>query len=121
AGEIGLNAEVWDSLSPQHKAAVQRAAEAANSINVGEWAYNNAMFFQTLLNEHKVDVRVFPEDVIDALAKTSAEVVAELANVDERGKEVHDSYMDYFKKALAYSVKTEAPFFASRARQFAAL
>ena len=48
-------------------------------------------------------------------------MVAELANEGERGKEVHDSYMDYFKKALAYSVKTEAPFFASRARQFAAL
>lgn len=121
AGEIGLNAEVWDSLSDQHKAAVQRAIEAANSINVGAWAYNNAMFFQTLLNEHEVDVRAFPDDVIDALAKTSAEVVAELATVDERGKEVHDSYMDYFEKALEYSVKTEAPFFASRARQYAAL
>jgi TRAP-type mannitol/chloroaromatic compound transport system substrate-binding protein len=73
------------------------------------------------LNEHNVDVRAFPDDVIDALAKTSAEVVAELATVDERGKEVHDSYMDYFTKALEYSVKTEAPFYASRARQFAAL
>jgi hypothetical protein len=29
--------------------------------------------------------------------------------------------MAYFKMALEYSVKTEAPFFASRARQFAAL
>ena len=121
AGEIGLNADVWDSLSPQHQAAVHRAIEATNAINTGEWAYYNAEFFRTLIEDHNVDVRSFPEDVIDALATTSAEVVAELATVDERGKEVYDSYMAYFPKALEYSVKTEVPFYQARARQLAAL
>jgi TRAP-type mannitol/chloroaromatic compound transport system substrate-binding protein len=120
AGEVGLNADVWDSLSERHKAALQRAIEAANSINCGEWAYHNAMFFQTLIHEHEVDVRAYPDDVIDALARVSAEVLAELGEADPRSAEVHASYTDYFRMALEYSARTEVPFFNARARQFAA-
>ena len=121
AGEIGFNADLWDDLSDRHKAVLQRAVEAANSINCGAWAYNNAVFFEVLRDEHDVDVRVFPDDVIDALARASDELVTEIGEDDERAAEVFASYDSFFRKVVDYSVQTEVPFFKARERQFSRL
>ncbi|MCU9840286.1 TRAP transporter substrate-binding protein [Ruegeria sp. WL0004] len=117
AGEIAINANVFDELSPSHQAIVQHAIQSANSINVGEWAYNNAQFYQTLKNEHGVEVREYPQDVIDELAKMSAEAVAELGEVDDRARAIYASYSDYLKKAVEYSVAAEVPYYRARVRQ----
>lgn len=121
AGEIGLNADVWDSLSDTHRSVVETAIAAANGINTGEWPYHNAEFFRTLREDHKVDVRSLPDDVIDALAAKSKEVITEISTKDDRTKEVYDSWAAYFPKALTYSAMVEVPFFRARARQFDAL
>lgn len=121
AGEIGLNADVFDSLSPRLQSVVQTAIEAANGINVGEWPYHNAEFFRKLRHEHKVDVRALPDDVIDALAAKSKEVVEEVGKSDARTAEVYESWKAYFPLALEFSAEVEVPFFKARGRQFAAL
>ena len=118
AGEIAINADVWDELGPKNQAIVQRIIESINSVNCGAWAYNNANFFQTLKKEHKVDVREFPQDVIDELALKSAETVMELADVDDMAAEVYASYSEYLKNAVEYSVASEVPFYKARARQY---
>jgi TRAP-type mannitol/chloroaromatic compound transport system substrate-binding protein len=119
AGEIAINADVWDELGPKNQAIVQRVIESINSINVGAWAYNNANFFQTLKNEHNVDVRSYPQDVIAALIEKSAETVAELGEVDEMSAEIYASYSGYLNKAVEYSNAAEVPFYAARAQQAA--
>jgi len=121
AGEIAINADVWGELGAKNQTIVQRVIESINSINVGAWAYNNANFFQTLKNEHNVDVREYPEDVIDALIEKSAETVAELGEVDAMSGEIYASYSDYLMKAVEYSNAAEVPFYRARARQAAAM
>ena len=120
-GEIGLNADVFDSLTPQQQNAVRRSCEAANAVNIGEWQFHNARFLRTLKTEHGVNVRTYPDDVIDALARAAAEVVAEVGAVDERGKEIYASWSDVFRKSLEYSVVAEVPFYKARERQLAML
>ncbi len=117
AGEVGFNADLWDELPDRHKQAMEHAIQAANSINCGAWAYNNAIFFETLRNEHDVDVRVFPDDVIDALATASNDLLVEIGQDDERAAEVFESYDTFFRQVATYSVATEVPFFKARERQ----
>lgn len=117
AGEIAINATVWDELGEKNQTIVQRVVEAINGVNTGAWAYNNANFFKTLKEEHKVDVREYPQDVIEALIEKSAETVAELGQVDEMAGEIYASYSDYLGKAVAFSAAAEVPFYRARARQ----
>lgn len=114
AGEIGINADVFDSLPKKHQLVVERAAQAANAVNIGEWPYYNAQFMNKLITENNVDVRIYPDDVIQAIAKAAVEVVAEVGNTDDNSKRIYASWKEYRDKAVEYSVKVEAPFYQAR-------
>ncbi|MGE4368564.1 MAG: TRAP transporter substrate-binding protein [Burkholderiaceae bacterium] len=109
AGEVGLNADLYDSLSPRHKIIVERAAQAANAVNLGEWSYYNAQFFHKLRTEHKTDVRIFPDDVLKVLAAESAKLMDELGNADADSKRVYASWKPYRDQALEYAVYSDLP------------
>lgn len=114
AGEIGINAELFDSLTPHERLIMQHAAQSANSLNIGEWAYFNAKAMETLRKEHKVDVRSYPEDVLIALAKTSQEVMAEIANTDDYSREIYASWKAYRDEATQYSALVDYPLYKAR-------
>ncbi|GAB5467972.1 MAG: TRAP transporter substrate-binding protein [Rhodospirillales bacterium] len=114
AGEIGINAELFADLTPQQQAIMQHAAQAANSTNIGAWSYYNAEFMQTLLNEHQVDVRTYPDDVLLALAKASEEVAAELGESDPFSQKIYASWKPYRDRAFEYSALVDAPLYRSR-------
>jgi hypothetical protein len=55
------------------------AAHAENNLVTADFNANNQQALDALVNEHGVNLQQFPDDVIEALARTSAEVVAEIA------------------------------------------
>ncbi|MEO1194011.1 MAG: TRAP transporter substrate-binding protein [Pseudomonadota bacterium] len=114
AGEIGINLELFEELSPQHQAVMEHAAQAANAVNIGAWAYYNAEFMQTLLNEHQVDVRTYPDDVLLALAKASIEVTAELGESDALAQKIYASWKPYRDRAIEYSALVDTPLYRAR-------
>ena len=118
AGEIGINAELFDSLTPHQQKIIQHAAQSANSINIGEWPYFNAKAMQNLRKEKGVDVRSYPDDVIVALAKTSVDVVAELADSDAYAKEIYASWKAYRDEAMEYSALVDYPMYNARKLAF---
>lgn len=117
AGEVGINAELFDSLPERHQLVMQRAAQAANVVNLGEWPYYHAQFLQTLIKEHDVDIRVFPDDVLKVLAKESAKLAEEIGDTDDDTRRVYESWKSYRDDALTYSVHADLP--AYRARKIA--
>lgn len=118
AGEIGINADLFDSFTPLQKKIMQHAAQSANSMNIGEWPYFNAKAMETLRTEHKVDVRSYPDDVLIALAKTSQEVMAELGQTDDYAKETYASWKAYRDEAIQYSALVDYPTYRARKLAF---
>lgn len=114
AGEVGLNADLFDELSPKHKLVVERAAQAAHAVNLGEWSYYNAQSFEKLRTEHNVNVKIFPDDVIEVLARESEGLMDELGQADEDSQKVYASWKPYRDMALRYSVHADLPVFQSR-------
>ncbi len=114
AGEIGINARLFDGLSNRHKAIVERAAQAANSINMGEWPRFNSEFMRTLIREHQVVVRTYPDDVVLALARASKDVVEELGTRDESSRRIWASWKPYRDMVSEYSVQVELPMLQAR-------
>lgn len=113
-GEIGMNAALFDELSPAMRGAVEICARAVNAVNIGEWPYHNARALRALEREHGVQVRSFPDDVVAALARASAEVVARIGGSDEDAREVYASWKAVRDEAMAYSVKVELPMYHAR-------
>lgn len=114
AGEIGVNAALFDDMTPHQKAIIENAARAANGVNMGEWPYHNAKFMRTLTREHGVMIKTYPDDVILALAKASAEVVAELGAIDDDAKEVYASWKATRDEAMEYSAQVDLPVYHAR-------
>lgn len=117
AAEVGLNADLYDSLTDKQKIIVERAAQAAHAVNLGEWSYYNAQFFHKLRDEHNTDVKIFPDDVLTVLAQESAKLMDELGNADEDSKRVYASWKPYRDMALKYSVFADLP--SNHARKLA--
>jgi len=87
-----VNLDAWNALPDDLKAVVEEAARASNLSMISEFTYRNAEALSTLVNEHDVKLRSFPEDVMQALYESSKEVIREQTENDPASKKVYDSY-----------------------------
>ena len=62
---------------------------------LAEYTARNNAALNTLLNEHKVQLKSFPDDVLVELRKISDEVVVEVANKNDIGKRTYASFKKY--------------------------
>jgi TRAP-type mannitol/chloroaromatic compound transport system substrate-binding protein len=69
---LGLNLDLWNSLSDWEKAVFRSAAENENSHMRAEFDANNARALDTLVNEHGVLVRSFSDEILRELKRVSA-------------------------------------------------
>jgi len=70
---MGINLEVWESLTAAQQRTIQIACEATHANNLGmSWAENGSALAR--LQAAGVQVREFPEDVWDAFGTAAAEV-----------------------------------------------
>ena len=90
-----VNLDAWNALPDDLKAVVEEAARASNLSMISEFTYRNAQALDTLVNEHDVKLRSFPEDVMQALYKASQEVILEQTESDADSKKVYDSYQAF--------------------------
>ncbi|WP_282040520.1 TRAP transporter substrate-binding protein [Halomonas alimentaria] len=92
-----VNLDAWNALPDDLKAVVTEAARASNLAMISEFTFRNAQALETLVDEHGVELRSFPEDVMKALYEASQEVIAEQVENDADSKKVHDSYVAFQK------------------------
>ena len=105
--EAIVNQQAWDSLPPDLQAMVETATQAINEDLLSEFTARNNAALETLINEHGVELRRLPDDVIAALQAASAEVVAEIGEADPLAKRIYDSYMAYFAEVRRYHAISE--------------
>ncbi|MBF7053632.1 TRAP transporter substrate-binding protein [Halomonas sp. KAO] len=109
-----VNLEAWNALPDDLKAVVTEAARAANLAMISEFTFRNAQALDTLVNEHGVKLRIFPEDVMKALYEASQEVIAEQVESDPDSKKVHDSYVAFQKLVRASNDAGEFAYLKAR-------
>ena len=94
-GEIGINTEVWDKLSPQHKEIIKSATMEGFIRWYAKWQRQNADALKEFIEKHKVNViRTPPEILIDFL-KAWDKIAAREAEKDPFFKKVLDSQRAY--------------------------
>ncbi|MEM8662563.1 MAG: TRAP transporter substrate-binding protein [Pseudomonadota bacterium] len=88
----GVNKAAFDQLSASDQAIVENACVAENNTMYAEFTAKNGQALDTLVNQHGVILKKFPDEVFDAFAKASEEVVSAVADFDDLGKRIFDSY-----------------------------
>jgi TRAP-type mannitol/chloroaromatic compound transport system substrate-binding protein len=113
--ECLINRDAFDALPDDLQSIVMNACRVVNSDMLSEYTARNNKALQTLVNEHHVDVRAFPGEVLDRLRVLSEEVVAEIAGKDALSAKVFESYRAFQKQVVAWHDISERAYLNIRA------
>ncbi len=87
-----VNLDAWQALPDDLKVVVEEAARSANLAMIDEFTLRNAEALKTLVDEHGVKLRQFPDEVIEALYASSQEVLAKQTEADDDSRRILESY-----------------------------
>ena len=112
--EAMVNKQVFDALPKDLQSIVLNACKVVNQDMLAEYTARNPAALQTLLTEHGVDLRKYPDDVLIKLRELSNEVVAEIADKDDFSKRTYTSYQKFLKQAKEWSAISELAYLQAR-------
>ena len=113
--ECFINKAAFEELPEELQHIVVNACRVANQDMLAEYIARNNDALETLVNEHNVELRKLPAEVIDKLGKLSEEVTAELASVDVLARKIFDSHSNFFRKSRAWLNISERAYLNLRA------
>ena len=97
--ELLINQAAWDSLPSDLQAIVTEAVRAGNTDMQDDFTWNNARAL-TELKEANVQLRRFPDEVLEAMQQESTQVLEQLASKSELNQRIWDS-MQAFQKQVS--------------------
>lgn len=112
--ETLINQDAWDSLPADLQAIVEAACLAMDTEVPAEFTARNSAALQTMVEEHGVELRRLPDDVLARLRELSDEVVTELAGDDPLAKRIVESYRAFAASAKTYSEISEQAYLNAR-------
>ncbi len=110
----GFNLDVWNSFSKADQAIITAIAGDNYQKSLAEFNARNAASLEVLVKKHGVELRKFSDEILTALARTSDEVMQDVAKTDELSKRIYNSYMDSRRTAMAWSAIGDEPYLRSR-------
>jgi len=115
---MGMNMDVWNSLTPAHQRIVKMAAAATTDRSLAEFNARNAGAMRELVEDHGVQMRKFPDEVMQEVGRVSGEVLREVAEHDELTRRVYDSFMAARQNGMAWGEWSEEGYAAIRRLDF---
>ncbi len=115
---VGINLDLWNTMSPQEQAILRAACHQANHLSLAEYGHFNAIALEELVNEHDVELRQFPDEVMEALAREAKNVLEETAASDDISRRIFESYKQSLTRSQQWSAISEEPYMAVRRRVF---
>lgn len=114
ASELLINEARWQSLPSDLQTIVQGACHVANMKLPAEYFARSAETLTTLVNEHDVSIRHFPDDVLKEAYQISADVNAETASEGDLSRRIYESWSTFKKRAMAYQPLSDYGFIHNR-------
>lgn len=107
---VGFNKDIWESFTPAQQSIISSAAEAEQCYLLAEYNAQNARALVTLVNEHDVKIRPYPDDVLAELGRISREVLDETATSDALTGQVYDSFKSSLTRTSSWGDISELAF-----------
>ncbi|MDH5377614.1 MAG: TRAP transporter substrate-binding protein [Gammaproteobacteria bacterium] len=113
--EVLINENAFKKLDKDLQIIVRQACRVSNDELTAEYTAKNASALRTLKEEHKVNVKKLPDDVLKKLRTISDEVVADLAKSDAASKKILDSVVSFREEVKAWHDISERAYLNARA------
>jgi TRAP-type mannitol/chloroaromatic compound transport system substrate-binding protein len=112
--ECVVNRKALEALPQDLQEIVINAGRVANQDLQAEYSASNNRALRTLVNEHHVDLRPLPDEVLHRLRTLSDEVVAEVAAKDELSQRVYTGFQKFREQVAAWSDVSERAYLNAR-------
>jgi TRAP-type mannitol/chloroaromatic compound transport system substrate-binding protein len=114
-GECIVNRGTFEALPDHLQAVVAEACRAENAFALAEAERMNAEALKSLVEDHGVQLRTFPDEVTAALRARAPEVLGQFAEKGGLEKRIHDSYVAMLELMRPWSRESMARFLTARA------
>jgi TRAP-type mannitol/chloroaromatic compound transport system substrate-binding protein len=112
--ELIINKDAFEALPEDLQAIVTTAARAANQDMLDEYTARNNAALQDLVENHGVELRKLPDDVLIELHKASDAALADLVASDPLVKKVYLSFRSFLDNVTAYHHISEQAYINAR-------
>jgi TRAP-type mannitol/chloroaromatic compound transport system substrate-binding protein len=112
--EFIVNQEAYKSLPADLQKIIEVATRAVNQDMLDEYTARNHNALQQLINDHGIDVRPLPDDVLAALKVATAEVIAQERAEDEVFDKIYASYDAFYQNVKRYHKLSEQAYYENR-------
>ncbi len=112
--EIIINKDAFEALPADLQAIVTYAARAANQDMLDEFTARNNAALQDLVNNHGVQLRRMPDDVLLALYQGSEKALSQLVAGDPMAARVYESYKRFYEGVREYHHISEQAYINAR-------
>ena len=112
--ECLINAKAWNELPADLQAIVRIACQSITLDIHAEYTSRNQQALQTLVGEHGVELRQFPEQVLRDLRTTSQQVLEDISQGDVDSAEIYASYQAFLRNVREWTAKSEQVYLQHR-------
>ncbi len=112
--ESFINKEAFEALPADLQEIVRAACRIANQDMLADFTAKNNNALEQLVNEHNVDLRPYPDEVLAKLRELSDQVVAEEAAKDPMTQKVYDSFIQFRDQAIKWHEVSEQAYLNAR-------
>lgn len=116
---VGLNLDLWNTLTTTERSIIEGACQRANNLSIAEYTHHNAIALEQLINEHGVQLRRMPEDVMAALGRETPKVLEDVAAGDELSRRIYESFRASLIRSMEWSRISDETYMAKRRNVFA--
>ena len=116
--ECFVNKEEYDGLPKDLQMIVTQAMKAARQDMLSEFTARNNRSLMDLVGKHNVQLKRFPDKVLEKMGKLSRDVVAEVAENDPMNKKVYESFNAFRKQSLNWGKIGEQGYSLARSLTF---
>ncbi|VAW41907.1 TRAP transporter solute receptor, unknown substrate 6 [hydrothermal vent metagenome] len=109
-----VNKAAYDELDKDLQAIVATACMAANQNMLSDFTAKNRTALDTLINEHKVQLRQYPKDVLAELKQHAAAAFTELGEKSVMGNKIYQSYKSFAEQTKSWLEISENAYFKAR-------
>lgn len=115
---VGLNLDLWEDMTVQEKSIITNACRAANNQMIAQYAHYNAIALKTLVEDHGVELREMPRDVMAALAENTKIVLSDIAEENDLSRRIFESYRDALNAGSQWNRISDEAYMAVRRELF---
>lgn len=113
-GEAIVSTDAWNALDADLQAVVENACRAENAFALAEAEWQNASALKRLINEFQVNVRPYPEPILEAARLAAKDVMASFEAKDDLSSRIYRSMQAAKDRLGPWSRVSQAAFFNAR-------